>query len=40
MDDTYITYFVESREMIMSRGIAVEFRYPDEGAARTPGSGY
>ena len=21
-------------------GVAVEFRYPDEGAVRTPGSGY
>lgn len=27
-------------EALMARGIAVEFRYPDEGAVKTPGSRY
>lgn len=27
-------------DALMARGVAVEFRYPDEGAVRTPGSGY
>ena len=27
-------------DALLARGVAVEFRYPDEGAVRTPGSGY
>lgn len=27
-------------DALMARGIEVEFRYPDEGAVRTPGSRY
>lgn len=27
-------------DALMARGVAVEFRYPDEDAVRTPGSGY